>query len=72
MSARRPAVRRARAMRSRRRATVVWGAEVLRGGGIRGVELVEVVAPIVLVSEGVVVLVLARLGRCFVVVERTG
>ena len=44
----------------------------MRGGGIRGVELVKVAAPIVLVGEGVVVLVLALLGRCFVVVERAG
>jgi hypothetical protein len=72
VSARRPAARRARAMRSRRRATVVWGAEVLRRGGIRGVELVKVVAPIVLVGKGVVVFVLAQLRRCFVVVERAG
>ena len=44
----------------------------MRGGGIRGVELLKAFVPIVLVGEGVVVLVLALLGRCFVVVERTG
>ncbi len=67
MAARRPAAMRVRAVRSRRwTVVVVWGSKVLCGGGIRGVELVVILAPIVVVGEGVVVLVLARL-RGFVV-----